>query len=208
MKKMTKLCSVLAATLSIASAAQAATPGTYVGIGLGGSTLNVPSASSPDLISTKKSTGGLGSRFFAGYNFDQHFGLEAGYSTYAGSKVSGNFDSNTSASIKYEYSALDLLGKAYLPVAATGFNVYALGGVALVNSKQVGKSTEDSSDNFSKTTRTLRPEVGLGASYAITPKLTSNLELSRIIGRGNLKTDETAIPNADRLTLGVSWNIG
>ncbi len=216
MKKMTKISAAIASLLLV-GAANAATPGAYVGIGAGASILRtsaIDTGNEPG-VSSSESRGGLGGRVFAGYNFNKYFGLETALATYAKSTNKVSFSIlgvNETETEKYTLNALSLVGKAYLPLADTGLSLYALGGAAEVQSTIDGKLTGVISDSASKTTRSLRPTYGIGASYDMTDHLTSSVELSRIQGKGDLKTSASAIPNAEipdpaltSVTISVNW---
>jgi OOP family OmpA-OmpF porin len=213
MKKVTLAVAALALSTSIS--AFAATTGAYVGLGLGASRLNTPNLD-PEIsglsYSYSQSRGGLGERIFAGYNFNQYIGAELGLANYAQSKASVSLPGIASAQVKYNMQALDLVAKAYLPIAQSGFNVYALAGAALVNSKVKGTAQSDiiAEINGSQTvtTRKVRPIVGVGASYDINRNVTTALEYSHIQGTGNLQTSDKAIPNADMISFNVSYNFG
>lgn len=215
MKKVTLAVTALALSASIN--AFAATSGAYVGLGLGASRLDTPNLN-PNFVEMSynysQSRGGLGERIFAGYNFNQYIGAELGLANYAQSKYTLSFPSipgNNSADVKYNMQALDLVAKAYLPISNSGFNVYALGGAALVNSKVQSSDKLDIINDYSSqtvTTRKVRPIVGVGASYDVSRSVTTALEYSHIQGTGNVKTSDKAIPNADMISLNVSYNFG
>jgi OOP family OmpA-OmpF porin len=208
MKKVTLAVTALALSASIS--AFAANTGTYVGLGLGASRLNTPNENMAPLASSSHShsRGGLGERIFAGYNFNQYFGAELSLNNYAQSKYTFSAP-GVSAQLKYNLYALGLVGKAYLPIAQSGFNIYALGGAALVNSQVKGTaSSAGFNSSETVTTRKLRPMAGLGTSYDINSSITTALEYSHIQGTGDLKTSDKAIPNADMLSLNVSYNFG
>lgn len=229
MNKLVKISAAIISSVAFVGMAQAATPGAYAGAGLGYSKLSTPkNANIGDVagtLSNSTSSGGMGGRLFGGYNFNKYFGLEAAYATYANSKAKGSLstpDTNVggtysaSASQKVSEDALSLVAKAYLPIQDSGFNVYALGGVAEVFSQnkasfssQNGDGTPDQA-SYSHTYKNnaLRPTYGLGASYDINSNLTTNLEYSRIQGRGNISTSNNAIPNADLVSLNLAYNFG
>lgn len=220
MKKTAKL-SVAALLLStVTNLTYAAHPGYYVGAGLGPSKLET---SKQDLfsdidaksVSNSRNLGGLGGRVFAGYNLNQYFGLEAGYARYARSKynssATGSNGESASASLDYSLYAFDLVGKGYLPLGETGFNAYALGGLARVSNTVDANVTvnKDTILKTSPTTGKFRPKYGIGISYDVPHSpITTNLEFSRIQGMGNVKTNIRAIPSADMVTLNVSYNFG
>lgn len=206
MKKMTKIGAVVA-SLVLVSAANAATTGGYVGAGLGDSILRTSHINEPG-YSSSSSRGGLGGRVFAGYNFNENFGLETALAAYASStaKVSGL---GRSGSQKVSLDALSLVGKGYLPIANTGLNAYVLGGLAAVRSEMrlSGNAVKTVNQGTTKTT-SLRPTYGVGMSYNLPNNMVTNLELSRIQGKGNTSTDKHAIPNADMVSLNLGYNFG
>lgn len=211
MNKLTKISAVLLATLAVASTASAASTGGYIGAGLGGSTLRTPDANKyyafiPGAVKYSNETGGLGGKIFAGYNFNNNFGIETAFAQYASSEYKATNILSHQVKHTFDLNAVSVVGKAYLPLGADKFNVYALGGLALVNASQDIKL--DGHRIKSKDVHRIRPTFGIGASYDITTKLTANVELSRIQGTGNTKTSISAIPNADMLTAGLAYNFG
>src|SRR5580704_2745471 len=184
MKKMMKI-SATVASLLIAGLANAATPGAYIGAGIGGTMLDTPEV--PDLldVSITQERKGLGGRLFAGYNFNKYIGLETAYAVYANATIKASVPAlGISISDKYSLSALSLVGKGYLPFGESGFNAYVLGGMAEVMSKESVKTNGlDFPINENQTTHSLRPTYGVGVSYDIAKHVTTNLEVSRIQGK-------------------------
>ena len=217
--KLTKLSTAIAASLLLSTLANAAILGPYAGIGLGSSNTNPTTRFSIDSDNWSEVSGysakpKLAGKLFAGYNFNQYVGLEAGYAIYGNTKDTYAAH-NTTASATYRMNAASLVGKAYLPIQA--FNLYALGGAAEVYSKVQNRNNNVSLltinnnlslQNGSKTTRALRPVYGIGASYDVNSQVTTGLEFSRIQGKGNTKTNSTAIPSANLLTLTAAYNFG
>lgn len=225
MRKTAKLSiAILAASLLTSAAAYAATPGTYAGLGLGAGKQDTAklNLSNPYGITFGQnvSNTGLAGRIFAGYNFDNNFGIEAGITQYtnADTKFTGNnlVSGELSGSAEYQMTTFDLIGKAYLPLSETGFNVYGLGGISLVHSKTTVKATaKNSSINYaesikqSKSQDNIRPVLGLGASYDIPQtQLTTSWEYKHTFGKGNVKNSINAIPSADLVTLNLGYNFG
>lgn len=214
MKTITKI-SAAALCLVAISGAYAAKEGGYVGAGSGTSKILTPKQQlfNPVIGDASYKQGGVGGRVFAGYNFNQTFGIEAGVSRYAKSTYKGSSLGNLNSSIEYSMNAIDLVGKAYLPLN-NGINLYALGGVARVSSKVNYKNGfvplvngMNAPKNGEKTYNKLRPIYGVGASYDIPQSnFTTNLEYSHIQGSGNVKTSASAIPSANMLTLNVAYN--
>lgn len=210
MKTTVKFGLAVLSLTTLIGTANAANPGAYVGLGLGGSRIESGNLNKNSIHATTTKTsqnlGGLGGRIFGGYNFNRYFGVEAGFAQYAQSKYTIASTVNSSnASLKYTMSALDLVGKAYLPIAESGFNVYALAGAARVNSTQkLTLNTASFSKSMSQTTHKVRPVYGLGTSYDVNEHVTTNLEFSHIQGNGKNST----VPSANMLTLNVAYNFG
>jgi opacity protein-like surface antigen len=211
MKIMTKICATIASLL-IAGLANAATPGIYIGAGIGGTMLDIPDVTdlSDAYVSISEERKGFGGRLFAGYNFNKYIGLETAYAIYANATIKASAqDLGVSISDTYSLSALSLVGKGYLPFGESGFNVYVLGGMAEVMGKERFKASGlGASISDSQTTYKLRPTYGAGVSYDFTDHVTTNLEVSRIQGKGDMKTNTSAIPNADMVSLNLSYNFG
>lgn len=215
MKKIAKISAILCLS-TLTGLAFAAQTGGYFGGGLGASNLDIPKDYQDVAFGTSTTAkGGLGGRVFGGYNFNNYFGIEAGFAHYA--TATNKFASASPRvghiTIDNSMNAIDLVGKGYLPLGESGFNLYALGGVAYVMNKVNFERTYENSDiqpnkdSFSE--RSFRPVYGIGASYDIPQtSLTTNLELSRIQGRGDLKNDMHAIPSANMLTLNLAYNFG
>ena len=215
MKKTVKGCLAILALSAVASLAQAAQPGTYAGLGLGWSKLeaNNPFNDIAGTSMSRKSTQtGAAGRLFAGYNFNQNVGVEAGLAKYADADLKATYTqggNSLTAKQSYKLSSLDVVAKGYLPVSDSGFNVYGLAGLALVHSKATLAASGAVNDKETKTQNKIRPIYGIGASYDIPQtKLATNLEFTRIQGYGNTKTNKSAIPNADLVTLNLVYNIG
>ncbi len=222
--KMTKIGAAIASSFIIVSVANAATPGAYAGIGLGASNINasLKSDNSDPVfpINMKTTSGGVGGKLFGGYNFNQYFGLEGNFATYAPTKNTQTVLGANLGTIKYSMQAVSLVGKAYFPIQQT-FNLYALGGVSEVYStvKASGNSvditTNNGNDEFigggiTSTTKThkLRPVYGVGASYDVNSHVNAGLEFSHIQGSGNINNSLKAIPSANMLTLNGAYNFG
>lgn len=180
----------------------AATPGSYVGAGLGYSKLNTPSQPlffQGGASKVTQQVGGLGLRGYGGYNFNPYFGIEAGLADYAPSKYYGHA-SPANSSLEYSMTVMDIVGKTYLPLGQSGFDLYALAGVAGIEDKI---ETVDNTNKYHK----LRPKVGVGVSYAI-PKsnVSTSIELTHIEGTGNLNSNPHALPSSNAVMLNFTYN--
>jgi OmpA-OmpF porin, OOP family len=208
MKKLTKFSVAILALAGLSSAALAATPGAYVGAGLGYGQLEGATVGSPvPGVTSSLSKGFVAGRVFGGYNLSQNFGVEGGYSYLGREKYTfkNKQVSDTSVSVTNQLQDLDLVGKAYLPLSNSGFNLYALGGVAYVHSNVSGNASGKGYDvNFgSDSSNAVRPKYGVGVSYDVpNSQLTTSLELSRVQGQGS----SSDFPNADSALLTISYN--
>lgn len=224
MKKTVKIVVAVAALSAISSLSFAATPGGYVGLGLGAGQQNTSNLDLSNKAGIKfnqsRSTTGLAGRIFGGYNFNEYVGIETGYAKYSNATTKFNAKNitlvNAYGSLDYKMAALDVVGKVYLPIPESALNLYGLGGFALVqsttdtkvNAKVVGTQTVVYKST-SNTERKIRPLVGFGASYDIPQtQLTTSMEYSYLVGQGNVKTSPTAIPSAGLLTLNLAYNFG
>jgi hypothetical protein len=228
MKKTAKICvAVLSLSALTSMSAFAATPGAYLGLGLGYGKQNTPSSkkiATPQIKQTN-TQGGIAGRVFAGYNINKYFGVEGSLvklsnATYQSRGHNVPFDGsnyNSNASLTYKMAALDLVGKAYLPIQDSGVNLYALGGAAIVRAtteaslhiKNVTANQVIANGSSSKTQTTVRPVLGAGVSYDIpNTQLTTGVEYSHTFGKGNVKTSTSAIPSTDLVTVNLAYNFG
>lgn len=218
MKKTLKIGLAVLSLSTVTSLAFAALPGTYVGGGLGYSRLNtfdhdIVTGQGSSLFSQSRDRGGLGERVFAGYNFNEYFGIEGGYAHYAKSSYDASSKSlGMSASSDFYLQDINLVAKGYLPVYE-GVNLYALGGAAYVFSKTdystSGATVPGYPASGSFKTNRLRPTYGVGATYDIPQtQLTAGVEWSRVQGSGNTYSNDHAIPSADMVSFNLAYNLG
>jgi OmpA-OmpF porin, OOP family len=205
MKRLVKFTAAVVALSALAGSAFAATPGAYVGAGVGYDYLNNSNLNNylpkpyNNVVKFDSNKGNVGGRAFAGYNFNPFLGIEGGYDYYGQPNFNvKNAIPAKSASVDERYQTFSLVGKAYLPIQDSGFNLYALGGAAYVNDKVTGNGLLSDS----VTTNEVRPKFGLGASYDIPDsQWTTSLEFARV--QGNSK-----IASANSVMLNVSYNFG
>lgn len=215
MKKIAKYSAAILCVSALSSFAFAAKPGFYLGAGLGGGKVGAPDKHilgdfDSNLVKTSQNEKGLAGRVFTGFNLNEYLGFEAGIAKYATSRFEVKVPALSSKTdFDQSVKAVDVVAKAYLPIQNSGFNLYALGGVAYVNSKMEYKTKIDHQtvDRVNQTENELRPKYGIGASYDIPESnLTASLEYSRIQGKGDLNKSASAIPNADLLTFNLSYS--
>lgn len=147
---------------------------------------------------TSISSTGLGWNLNGGYKFFPYFAAEIGYTSYA----SGTINFNGTKVGKDQAQAVDLAGKAIIPIQETGAEIFAKLGAArtksvvtVTNASLLAANGETlSTGNF----RSTALYFGLGADYAFIPNAAVNLQWNRI--DGNSKTG-----NLDLLSLGLSY---
>lgn len=195
-KKLLRLLSGLAA-LSIATPALAIMSipyGWYLEGNLGST--HTSNTNYPGSISTS----GIGGNANLGYKFMPYVAAEMGFTQYSNSTIKGNgIFSNTKAAHIKNYS-YDLAIRGIVPIAASGFEVFAKLGVERVNARvsidsQLAATTLGiSSSNHSATGL----YIGVGAQYYIMPELALNVQWQR--ANGNSKTG-----NMDLFSAGISF---
>ena len=123
MKKIPKIIVALAISQGISGLSVAASPGAYIGGGVGyGVTKDFEDA-------TRQDNGGVAGQVAAGYNFNQYFGLEAGYSMFSKASYSANDYYGLSADLNV--NAFTLLGKGYIPLGKESpWDIYGMVGMA------------------------------------------------------------------------------
>jgi len=199
--------------------------GPYGALGLGQTRIQIPGGNvfnaKPLDGQTTTQVGELDGKILLGYNLYNFFGLEISFADYARSQYSANVAQGPSAHLKYTMSALNLVGKGYIPLSLNNptwfkINPYGIAGVAKVwsdvNYQNTGVpfANDVNSSEFilgSTVTSSFRPIFGGGVNYDIPQTMVSiAVEFTRITGTGNLKTSVRAIPSAEMLTINVSYN--
>ena len=127
------------------------------------------------------SQGGVDAGAYIGWHFNQYFDAQVGYLYLPTNKYSGG---GNSLSLKTQ--AIDLLGKAYLPLSnlsssiTTPVSVYAQAGAAYVFSKfdgdvQGASFTVDKHDG-------LEPAYGVGVAYSFNKNVVADINWLQIYG--------------------------
>lgn len=196
-KSVSVLLSTAALLIATGNIANAATPGAYLGGGLG------LSAYEPVSDAQMKTDGGLGGRAFAGYNFNRYFGLEGAYSTFY--KTTYLLNDYQNLAIDYSLNALSFVAKGYLPLSENNTtNLYGLLGVAQsfadINAKYHQTSIFSDSDTG------VVPVLGLGASYEMNQHFTTSLECS-FFGKKDADANHFGIQQAALVTLNLAYKI-
>lgn len=164
---MKKLIFALVAAAAAIGSAQAAQPGPYIGLGIANADHNANIAGASSTSSDGWKTSG---KIFGGYDFDQTFGVEVGYTDFRSSDYSytlNGVNRTGSTDGKSYYVA----GKATAPVNEQ-FSVFGKLGAA-----QNKRNYSDSLLNGDTSKTELY--AGVGAQYNFNPKVAVTLEYER-----------------------------
>ena len=217
MKRKILLIATMLCALTAATDLLAATIGPYLGVALGRSGANMPSASpfEVDTVpngSTTNTKKGWAERGFAGYNFTHYIGVEIGYTYYARALYNSR-SSVGNSQLKYNFRTYDGEVKVYLPLGYTGVNIYALGGASHVSETL---NYADGGLAFSGNIAPASPGTshgyhtvalyGAGANITIMKHVVFDLEITQSRGWGNFNTNPNAIPILNLATLGIAYN--
>lgn len=214
---------LVVAGFGIATAANAAIDGAYLGGQLGWGNVNqgdfakpnTPAAGTINSTSSSSNSGGLAGRIFAGYQFMQNFAAELGYmkfhnatAKYSSTSTAGSTISNLNESGTVRTHAIDLVGKGILPLN-NGFNVYGKLGLAYLaaNGSATGTLTTggvSSPARVSENAHKVYPEFGVGTSYDITKNISADLSYNRIQKVGH----STQLQSTNFVGAGLAYNFG
>jgi opacity protein-like surface antigen len=188
--------------LSIAGGAQATESGFYFGTMLGQTNLHSPTQTAvvPNTAITigplTPQKTGIGLRLFMGGNYSRYVAMETGYTYYQA--VTYKSDGFTN-SLRTKLNSLDLLGKLMYPISTTGIGIFGKFGIAYVNARTTGKVNGFAIK--SETSSTVRPVLGIGASYDLTQRWVMDLSYTRLMYKTSY------VKNPDMIALGISYHI-
>lgn len=191
---------------TLAVSANAAQVGYYAGAGVGAAHVGAIDVKPDGAGFTRSVKNNVAAgRLFAGYNFRDNLGVELGVTKAMAAKYKL---SNASASSKNDtkVTVFDVVAKGYYPVF-NNVELFGLGGVALmhVNTDQNDVAFGET-NHVGKTHNALRPELGVGASYAVTKKVSAQVEYRYVFGRGNVNKSASAMPNLQTGMLTIAYN--
>lgn len=137
---------------------------------------------------------GFGARLFFGYGLNAYFAFDSGFSYY--SPLTYNTETPTVCGTpRRNIYAFDFMAKGMLPLGP--IKPFIKGGVAVVHTETQRLSPPtDLKELCGETTSTfnVRPAVGLGVSYNLTPNWVVDLSVNRIMpGSGSKSIDLAAI---------------
>ena len=143
------------------------------------------------------SSSGIGGNANIGYKFMPFFGMEAGYTQYANSSID---DSSGTKAASIKHYTYDLAARGILPIATSGFELFAKLGIQRIASTTTIKNNGAASalGLASGTSTSTGGYVGAGAQYYFIPELAANVQWQRAMGNSTTGTE-------DLLSGGVSF---
>lgn len=231
----------------LATSSHAAGQGFYVGASAGYSAINTPSGNAFDSggvysnagvtylavqTSSTNDSGGFGGSLFGGYNINETFAVELGYTTYAESSYKSNqsnyqaqtggtwayTNDTNSSSITYNTTSIDLFLKGTVPVIAQ-VSAFAKVGLSYVRQSvdysnnpngsppiYVDNGTFATPDNGINTYTAIRPAAALGLSYQATEHLSTSIFAQGFLGEGDFETENDAIASAYIIGASVAYD--
>jgi hypothetical protein len=197
--KISTLIAVSALASSIATSALAALPLPY-GWYLEGN-LGVSKQSNRNYgAGTSYKNQGMAGSVVGGFKFMPYFGVEAAYTRYADTNIKDSAGNTVAKDRLYSY---DIAGKGILPIAESGFSLFAKLGIVRASSTiRVTDSTQATADGLSFNTKQRFATglyMGLGGDYAFLPNLAVNAQWAR--ARGSSSTTGYL----DLYSLGLTW---
>lgn len=146
------------------------------------------------------STNGIGWNIDLGYKFMPYFGMEAGYTGYANSKVSDQYSANAGTLQSYSY---DLSLKGIMPVYDSGMEIMAKVGVQRGHTK-FSINNLAAAENINMDTRN-SSHTGIylvfGGEYYFIPELAIVGQWARAVGNSSVGT-------LDLYSLGLTFTFG
>ena len=198
LNKKNILCSVLASLASaflMANASAAVDSGAYVGGQAGWGTIHQDGFSTSH---NNSSDSGLAGRLFAGYQVNQNFAAEMGYTKFKNESTKATFGLITATGSIKTY-AVDLVAKGIMPLQ-NGVSLYGKLGAAYLN-----ETAHASVGSFSASTTQSKilPTFGAGVSYDLTQNVATDLSWTRI-----QKVGSTDLNSTDLVALGLAYHFG
>lgn len=186
--------------LLMTGAAHATGQGGYFGLMVGQSNLggqNQTVTIAPGVnVDVKPQGTGVGTRLFAGYNMNPYAAIEGGFTYYSSMTYNTTIISNN---LKTRAGSFDLLGKGILPIADSGFGVFAKLGFAYMYTKTTGKV--QNTEQPTTTATGFRPAAGLGVSYDISQNWVADLSYTTI------RYSNSQVKNPSLIALGISYHL-
>jgi OOP family OmpA-OmpF porin len=191
---------VLAAVAGLVLASSASAAGSYLGGDLGWGTTHQSFSKANINSFTAAGNNGLAGRIFAGFDVNQYFALESGYTKFSNStpQVSANSQAINRDIKTY---AVDILGKVTLPLQDS-LSLFAKLGGAYLNETNLGAVTGTVVTR--KTQSKFLPSFGAGVGYDISKSLTTDVSWTRIQATSNTNY----LQSTDFVGAGLTYHFG
>jgi opacity protein-like surface antigen len=154
--------------------------------------------------STKE--GGLAGRAYLGYQFNDYFGLEAGYTLFSNNTYEGSDQFGNRIKLTVKTQQADILGKLGMPFGDSGFRGDLKAGAAYVRTSVdatasgIDSNLNTISQSGSGSQNRWDPAAGAAISYNFTQNFAMDVSYLHAFGSG-----DTDSPNTDLVTIGVSY---
>lgn len=203
------------AGMAVAASASASNPGAYIGGQLGWGTVHQDGINFNEFTKHSAKNSGLAGRLFTGYQFNQNFAAELGYTRFQNGTASGvetenfggiNYAESAEATLKAH--AVDLVAKGILPLE-NGFSLYGKVGAAyLYESIEVSDTFSIANYNYSysgtASAHKILPTFGAGVTYDINQNVSTDLSWTRIQKVGNAND----LKSTDFVAVGLAYHFG
>ncbi|MFV9988847.1 MAG: outer membrane beta-barrel protein [Coxiella endosymbiont of Dermacentor nuttalli] len=170
----------------------------------------------PTLSDNDKKSSGFKGHIIAGYDVNQYFSIETGLSGYHPiyrtltfqplTKDNPLSQSRFTETTKTSLYAFDLMGKANIPF--NNFYAFVEGGVAYVHENNSALKAKFGSHpiTFWKASSKdlVRPKVGTGIGYNLTPSLAVDVSYSRLFGKDPINSPNY-LPNLNATIVGLTY---
>lgn len=202
--KTLSVVALAAGALGLCSAAYAS-QGFYIGgqAGYGQADYDVSNPNIPG-VSLSKDEDGIAGRAYVGYQFNQYFGVETGYTKFSDSTYKYKAFGQTIAEVKAKTQQWDVLAKAGMPFGCSGFRGDIKAGAAYVMSDfdasavGFGKNS-DSENNWD-------PAAGASLTYNFNKNFAVDVSYLHTFGSGSSNHGNgNTNPDTNLATVGVSY---
>lgn len=202
----------------MATNVSAAEAGPYIGgqIGYGnvhqGGFSNTQLSEVGIVSSNTSSDSGVAGRVFGGYQINQYFAAELGYSKFSNATAKTTVQTSPFSSATLDGTiktyAVDLVGKAILPLQC-GFNIYGKAGAAYLSETADVTATINTPGGAIRIKESdkeshVYPTFGAGVGYEVTKNIVADVSWNHIQVVGN----STDLKNTDLVAVGLSYNFG
>ncbi len=135
---------------------------------------------------------GYAARIYGGYAYNRYLGAEVGYTFFRRtelSRITASGAPGVSVRSQFAQQVLDLVAKLTLPIGQR-FGLFVRGGAAWVHRDIIGGTRGTTTIKLASRVNYIRPTLGLGADYYITPNLFAAASWMRVFGTSSLEDSD------------------